>query len=237
MVVMAVDHASYFIARVHSRELWGASLPAYPDALWFWTRWITHICAPGFFLLMGVGVVLFADGRRSAGWTAGRITRSLVIRGLLLILLQLVVENSAWMIGDLSVRPDAEVIRGGPMPGGGTEAAVYLGVLFSLGGSLVFWAFFQRLPAWLIGLVSLAAIVGAQVAVSGPDHAKTLYSPLVRALLVPGHTDAIVVLYPVIPWLGVTGLGSSSGGCFWPIAALRGKSPSLQVSERAPSSS
>src|SRR5512143_1856798 len=68
MIFMAIDHASYFIARVHSAEFWGIALPVYPDALWFWTRWITHLCAPGFFFLMGIGMVLFADARRRAGW-------------------------------------------------------------------------------------------------------------------------------------------------------------------------
>lgn len=55
MVLMALDHASYFIARVHSLEFWGTALPVYPNAFWFWTRWVTHPCAPGFFFLMGIG--------------------------------------------------------------------------------------------------------------------------------------------------------------------------------------
>ena len=35
MVLMAIDHASYFIARVHSAEFWGTALPVYSSALWF----------------------------------------------------------------------------------------------------------------------------------------------------------------------------------------------------------
>jgi uncharacterized membrane protein len=38
MVLMAIDHASYFIARVHSAEFWGAALPAYSSMFWFWTQ-------------------------------------------------------------------------------------------------------------------------------------------------------------------------------------------------------
>ena len=71
MVLMAIDHASYFIARVHSAEFWGVTLPLYPNAIWFWTRWITHLCAPGFFFLMGIGMILFAEARRQAGWEEG----------------------------------------------------------------------------------------------------------------------------------------------------------------------
>jgi uncharacterized membrane protein len=207
MIAMAIDHASYFIARVHSRELWSTPLPVYPDAAWFWTRWITHPCAPGFFFLMGAGMTLLAEARRSAGWNENRIMRFFLIRGLLLILLQLVVENGAWMVSDLFGLPGAAVIRGGPMPGGGSEGFIYLGVLFSLGGSLLFWAFMRRMSSWLIALTSVAAIFCMQVVIPSPDHTGTLYSPLMRILLIPGQTNMLVVLYPVVPWLGVTGLG------------------------------
>ena len=207
MMLMAIDHASYFIARVHSRELWSTPLPVYPDALWFWTRWVTHPCAPAFFFLMGMGMTFFADARHKAGWKENRITRFFVIRGLLLILLQLVVENPAWMAGDLSAHPGALVIRGGPMPGGGTGGVIYLGVLFSLGGSLLFWAFMGRMSSWPIAVTSVAAILGTQFAIPGPDRTHLVYSYLTRALLIPGHSAILEVLYPVVPWLGVTGLG------------------------------
>jgi uncharacterized membrane protein len=207
MVVMALDHASYFIARVHSRELWSTPLPFYPDAAWFLTRWITHPCAPGFFFLMGAGMTFLTEARRSDGWSEQRITSFFLLRGLLLILLQLVVENNAWMVGYLLTRTDVMVTRGGPMPGGGSEGFIYLGVLFSLGGSLLFWSFARRMSSWLVTLVSVAAILLTQVVTPGPEGTSTLCSPLVRALLIPGHTNAVDVLYPVVPWLGVTGLG------------------------------
>jgi len=207
MVLMAIDHASYFIARVHSVEFWGARLPVYPDAFWFWTRWITHLCAPSFFFLMGIGMILFADARHKVGWDEGRITHFFVIRGLLLIFLQLFVEDPAWMFGDLSARAGVMLIRGGRVPGGGTPGVIYLGVLFALGGAMVFWAFLRRLLPWIIGLISLAAIFVTQVVTPGADHVRTLYSPFVRLLVIPGHTNAFQVFYPVVPWLGVTGLG------------------------------
>ena len=87
MVLMAIDHASYFIARVHSAEFWGTALPTYSSVFWFWTRWVTHLCAPGFFFLMGIGMALFAGSHLKSGWGEGRITRFFVIRGLFLILL------------------------------------------------------------------------------------------------------------------------------------------------------
>jgi len=206
MTFMAIDHASYFIARVHSAEFWGIALPVYPNALWFWTRWITHLCAPGFFFLMGIGMIFFADARRQAGWEEGRITRFFLIRGLLLILLQLFVEDLAWILGDLSRGAGVMVIRGG-VPGGGTGGMIYLGVLFALGGVMVFWGFMRRVSYWLIGLISLAAVLATQFAIPSPDHASILYPLLLRLLMIPGHTNIWQVFYPVVPWLGATGLG------------------------------
>ncbi len=207
MVLMAIDHASYFIARVHSMEFWGTALPVYSTVFWFWTRWVTHLCAPGFFFLMGIGMTLFASAHFKAGWDEGRITRFFVIRGLLLILLQLLVEDPAWILGNLFVDPGVMVIRGGGVPGGGTGGMIYLGVLFALGGAMVFWAFVRRAPLWLIGLISVASAVATQLVTPGLDHTGALYSPLVRMLVIPGHTNIWVVFYPVVPWLGATGMG------------------------------
>ncbi|MHB8111263.1 MAG: heparan-alpha-glucosaminide N-acetyltransferase domain-containing protein [Syntrophorhabdaceae bacterium] len=214
MILMAVDHASYFIARVHSLEIWGSALPAYPDAIWFFTRWATHLCAPGFFFLMGIGMTFLADARRAAGWNEDRITRFFIIRGLLLLLFQLVIENPAWMMGYLSSSPGATITRGGPLPGGGTEGIIYLGVLFSLGGSMVFWAFVRKVWSWLAAAISIAAIFGTQYITPGPDSTQTIFSPIITALFIPGHSNTIVVLYPLAPWLGVTGLGLLYGRLF-----------------------
>ena len=120
IMLMAIDHASYFIARVHSAEFWGSALPVYSSGFWFWTRWVTHLCAPGFFFLMGAGMILLADARRNAGWEENQITRFFFIRGLFLIFLQLFVEDPAWIFGSLTVNRNAMVIRGGGVPGGGS---------------------------------------------------------------------------------------------------------------------
>lgn len=207
MVLMAIDHASYFIARVHSVEFWGMALPVYSSAYWFWTRWITHLCAPGFFFLMGIGMILFADARRKAGWEESRITRFFVIRGLLLIFMQLFVEDPAWILGDLMASPGVMVVKGGGVPGGGAEGMIYIGVLFALGGTMIIWAFLRRVSLWFIGMISLSAILVTQLVIPSSDHVATLHSPLLRLLLIPGHTNIWQVFYPVVPWLGVSGLG------------------------------
>ena len=95
MAVMAVDHASAFIAHRHSSEFWGGEITRYESALPFLTRFATHFCAPGFFFLMGCGMALFADSRWRQGWGPGRIARFYLTRGLLLVAINQLVENPA----------------------------------------------------------------------------------------------------------------------------------------------
>ena len=72
MVLMAIDHASFFIARVHPAETWASGPPYYASTIAFLTRWVTHLCAPGFFLLMGAG---YGDVRGVAACRPGGAAR------------------------------------------------------------------------------------------------------------------------------------------------------------------
>lgn len=205
MVLMAIDHASYFVARRHSSEFWGVDLPRYEAALPFVTRLVTHLCAPGFFLVMGVGMALFAVARvERAGWSGARVSRFFVSRGLLLIVLQHAIENPAWVLGEIT--GTGMVSRGG-VAGGGSPLFLHFGVLYGLGATMVVWGLLLRLPGWAIAAIGAAAIFATQLLLPPPSDAATLYSPLVRLLLVPGHSDAWQVFYPLVPWLGVTGFG------------------------------
>ena len=97
IVFMALDHANYFIAQKHpTSEIWDGMYPVYYDTLTFLARLVTHFAAPGFFLLMGAGMFLFARSRSQRGWSKWAIIRHFLIRGALLIALQLLIVNRAW---------------------------------------------------------------------------------------------------------------------------------------------
>ena len=207
MVLMALDHASFFIARMHSREFWGTALPEYASAFPFILRSISHICAPGFFLLMGVGMAMLTASRSAAGWSPPRIVRFFLARGLILIVLQLFVENPAWGLAFIRGIPGTFTSRGGPIPGSGEGMPIYLGVLFALGAVMLLWAFLSRLSTpWVAGL-SLTALLMTQWITPGPEAVSVDYPAWVRMLQIPGRSGALVVFYPVVPWLGITGLG------------------------------
>jgi uncharacterized membrane protein len=60
MIVMALDHATALIARQHpTAEIWSRALPRYDSTPAFLARLVTHLAAPGFFFLLGAGMVLF----------------------------------------------------------------------------------------------------------------------------------------------------------------------------------
>jgi uncharacterized membrane protein len=192
MVVMALDHASALIAQQHPPpEAWSNALPRYDSTLAFLTRWVTHLAAPGFFFLLGAGMMLFADSRRALGWSQVRIWRHFALRGLILIALQLLVENLAWQLG-------------GPLQ----LTPVYIGVLFALGGAMIAGALLVRLPAAAQAGLGLAAIVATHLLLTRLTAQPTA---LLRLLAVPGLTEPVVVNYPLIPWLGVACLGMAFG--------------------------
>ena len=192
MLLMALDHASLFVAHVHPSEFWAGPPPHYAGSAAFLTRFASHLCAPGFFFLTGAGMVLFARQRRRSGWSDEAVRKHYLLRGLLLVLLQLLVENPAWSLGSRA---------------GGESSFVYFGVLYGLGAAMIAGAILVRLPP--VGLLGLGVVclVSTQVVVPGWVSPGETLSVATRLLLVPGRTSPIVVLYPVIPWAGVTLLG------------------------------
>ncbi|HXD90479.1 MAG TPA: hypothetical protein VNU00_05415, partial [Candidatus Binataceae bacterium] len=93
MIVMAIDHASLFIAHRHSSESWNGEITVYHSVFPFLTRFVTHLCAPGFFFLMGMGMAMFPDSRRSRGWSENKIAWYMVKRGSLLLVVNQLIEN------------------------------------------------------------------------------------------------------------------------------------------------
>jgi uncharacterized membrane protein len=203
MVLMAVDHANFFIARVHPEEFWGVPLPVYGEAISFLTRFVTHLCAPGFFFLMGVSLALFAEARPGTGWSEWKIARFLALRGFILILLQLFIENPAWALSSVGRIPEATV----PPGAHGDIIMLNFGVLYGLGATMIFWSLWRRVPTALIATVSVISILVVPLLMPGAERASIQFSPWLRLLMIPGQTGICQVLYPLLPWLGVTGLG------------------------------
>jgi uncharacterized membrane protein len=211
IVLMAIDHASFFIARVHPMETWASTPPYYTDAAWFLTRWITHLCAPGFFLLMGVGLVWFAESRRAAGWTDGRITRYFVTRGLILLGVQHFMENPAWLLGIVSANPAVEAAMPS-LPGNGDGVMLAFAVLSALAVAMIVWGVAWRGPVVAQAALIGAALVAGTAMVPEPGAAGGVFPAWKVLLFVPAAGGIIQNLYPWVIWLVPAGFGVVMGG-------------------------
>jgi uncharacterized membrane protein len=197
IVFMALDHANHFITQKHSSgEYWGGSFPVYHDALAFLTRLVTHLSAPGFFFLMGVGMLLFANSRRKQGWGEWAIVGHFLIRGGVLIALQLLVVSRAW---ELST--------------GGWVLETYIGVLFALGGTMILGSLLLWLKPQVLLPLTVVFVLGAELLTPDPDQWNQAFQPIVRLLLVPGGNLRLWVNYPILPWLELVSFGLVFGHC------------------------
>lgn len=189
MVLMAIDHASgaFNGGRLFTDGAFfyqpGTALPAAQ----FFTRWVTHLCAPSFLFLAGASLAMSVERRRSSGLP---VDGHIAVRGLLLVALEVVWMSWAWEM---------------------EWQAVYFQVLFAIGASLLFMIPLRRLPAgWLaaLGLVLAAGCEQAIHLLSGDGPAD----PATALLLTGGALgDSLVVVYPVLPWLAMMTLGWAFG--------------------------
>jgi len=195
IVLMALDHANYFVAQQHSSgEHWGGVFPAYSDGLTFLTRWVTHPVAPGFMFLMGAGMALFANSRRNRGWSEWQLIRHFLIRGGLLITLQLLVVNRAWGLG------------AAPFP------SIYIGVLFALGGGMILGSLFLRFRVWHLAGFAIALFILTELSHPGPSEwGQNFGQPLGLLFGYSGGDGQLWSNYPILPWLELVIFGMAIG--------------------------
>jgi uncharacterized membrane protein len=156
----------------------------------FFTRWVTHFCAPLFFFLAGTGAYFY--GRRH---TTGELSHFLWTRGLWLIVLEFTVVGTAWtfLLG-----------RG------------FFGVIWALGASMVILALAVRMPVrWLAGLSVIMIVTHDLFDLVRPQQFGSLawlWTILhVRGgMLLPFHIPEFV-LFSLVPWVAVMGAGFAFG--------------------------
>jgi uncharacterized membrane protein len=194
MVLMALDHTRDFfgIPGQNPTNLATAS------AALFFTRWVTHFCAPGFFLLMGTGACLAGRRRTREG-----LSRFLVARGAWLILLDLVVLRCFAYQFNVDYR------------------VTMLLVLWALGWALIALAGLVWLPIKAIAALGVVMVAGHNL-LDGMGSSNPLWVILHRPGLVFNVAGHIVfAAYTLIPWIGVTALGYAVGAIYTSSAGRR----------------
>ena len=205
MVLMALDHVGLMVGRFHSQEMWAGAWTRYSSALPFLTRFVTHFCAPGFFFLMGAGIALLADARLAHGWTTASITRSVLTRGAILVLVATFLEVPAFLVATLT-GPDLGSDPEFAIPGR-TEPRWVLTVLFALGVSMVLSALVLRMRPVVWAALAAAALLVTAWTTPGPDQFATDYGFARSVLLISRWSHGVWSQYPIVPWFGITALG------------------------------
>ena len=179
MILMALDHVrEYFGPATNPTDLTRTT------AGLFFTRWVTHFCAPVFFLLVGAGVSL-ARRKRPAVY----MSRFLFARGIWLVLAELVVVR--WI-----------------MQFNFDYRATIVTVFWTIGWSMVALAVLVYLPAPIVAAAGILMIVASD-ALAG--QRSVLISP---GVIFSDADHIVFAAYPLVPWLGVAAAGYGLGSMY-----------------------
>jgi uncharacterized membrane protein len=190
MILMALDHTRDFFSNLRFQpENLSKATP-----FLFFTRWITHFCAPTFFFLAGVGASL----AMSRGKSKRQISRFLLTRGLWLVFLELTVLHWEWQFD--------------------MKFPMFFIVIWALGWSMVILSVLVYLPRKVIFAISLATIFLHNLLDGvNPESFGAIGGPLWHVLHVPGLVSMnplVIVAYPLIPWFAVMAMGFAIGDVF-----------------------
>ncbi len=184
MILMAIDHVRVF-----------AGLPpGGPSAGIFFTRWVTHFCAPAFIFLAGTSAFFYGRTHRD-------LSRFLLIRGAWLVFLELTVVRLAWTFNLDFARYEMA------------------GVIWAIGWCMILLAGLVKLPLGAIAAIGVAIIAGHNLLDSslGAESVgglwKILYVGFYAGPIQLGPDGPnLIVLYSIIPWIGVMAAGYAFGG-------------------------
>jgi uncharacterized membrane protein len=187
MVLMAIDHV-----RVYSGLPAGGPTPGI-----FFTRWVTHFCAPAFIFLAGTSAFLYGQRHRD-------LPRFLLTRGVWLVFLELTYFRVCWTFN--------------------VEFRQYelAGVIWVIGWCMVLMSGLVRLPLRALAVMGLAIVAGHNL-LDGQlylERGADLASNLWRILYVGFYAGPVslgpdgptlMVLYSIVPWIGVMAVGYAFG--------------------------
>lgn len=206
MVIMMLDHTRDFVHNAVYQ--FDPTDPTHTNLALFFTRWITHFCAPVFVFLAGTGAYLqFARGK-----SKGELSRFLLTRGIWLIVLEVTIVKLG-----VTFNFDYRFLG-------------MLQVIWVIGVSMIILAALIHLPLKAVAGFGLLMIAlhnlfdGVRVdGWSGPGTpvpgfgAKlwiVLHQPFYGFPIVGFPSPVVFVIYPLVPWIGVMAAGYAFGALY-----------------------
>lgn len=202
MVIMALDHTREFF----HKDAWTQDpldLATTTPVLYF-TRWITHFCAPVFVMLAGASIFLLQQTK-----TPKQTSAFLVKRGLWLIITELLIFTPGWTFNL-------------------AYPFTVLQVIWAIGTSMLIMAALVFLPYRVVLFYGLMIVLGHNAFDYYEAAAKgnlsvgyvLLNSASMRAI---DDTHSILLGYAILPWSGIMALGYCLGKLFTKPAEIRKK--------------
>lgn len=177
IVLMALDHVrDFFATTAFAPEDVSLTTPA-----WFFTRWITHYCAPGFVFLAGVSAYIF--GRKVS---RSQLTRFLLSRGIWLIFIEFTFVHFGWTFS--------------------VTEFYFVQVIWTIGWCMIILSLLIHLPRWFMILFTVVLITGHNLL-----DGITINEYWWQFLHQPRWVPPLFVAYPLIPWPAVMTLGFLMG--------------------------
>ncbi len=195
MVIMALDHVRDFF---HIEAFTGDPLDLNTTTpLLFFTRWITHFCAPIFVFLSGTSIYL-----QSLRKTKSELSLFLIKRGLWLVFAEVCIITFGWTFNPL-------------------YNVLILQVIWTIGISMVILGLLIKLPFDFILILGFIIVLGHNL-LDFPESETGFQPGFLWDLLHHGHfisypyapNHVLLIVYPFLPWTGLMMLGYCTGNFF-----------------------
>lgn len=195
MIIMALDHTRDFF---HIEAMTGDPLnPDTTTGMLFFTRFITHFCAPTFVFLSGLSAYLSAQNKTSA-----EASKFLLKRGLWLVAVEIIIISLG-----LTFNPMYNFI--------------ILQVIWAIGFSMVFLALFSRISYKTVLIVGFILVFVHNIFDLFPapnDESGGLILKIfltASGTVIPlGNNHFVGAFYAILPWTGIMFLGYGAGKWF-----------------------
>ena len=193
MVIMALDHVRDYFHQ--GAFLYDATDPETTTPILFFTRFVTHFCAPVFIFLTGTSASLFGQNKSKS-----ELSRFLWTRGIWLIFVEIVIMNFLWWFD-----PEYSFIN--------------LQVIWAIGLCMIFLSILIYLPIKVLIVLSLVVVFGHNsldgITTEGTSLSSILWYTFHQPIFLQvSDVRMIAFYYPVLPWIATMALGYCFGFMF-----------------------